>query len=288
MRINLVTAWAIAAIGVSAAAAHEFWIAPETFRPAVNAATSVRLFVGDGFPGEHKPRDDKKLERFDITGPAADAKAVPIEGKDGADSAGSVTLAKAGVYAIAYRGKESTITLEADKFEEYLSEEGLDAVLRQRRELHESSAAGREAYSRCAKSLICVGDEPAGAWDRRTGLTLEIVPVSNPYAAHAGDTIDFLLLRDGKPVVGAQVTALTLDAGTTVRASARTDAKGKVSFTIRQSGLCVIGAVLMDRVDAAAKRTDVDWVSVWSTLSFDLAPAIRDDTKTPSPAPVSR
>ena len=265
---------AVCAFAVASLAwAHEFWVQPDTFRPAVGAATGVRLFVGDGFPGEHKPRDAKKLERLDVIGPEAGAKPVAIDGKDGADPVGMITPAKPGVYAVAYRGKESTITLEAEKFEEYLREEGLTEVLKKREELNESKAAGREAYSRCAKSLLCAGGEPAGAWDVKTGLAVEIVPTTNPYAAHAGDTIAFLLLRDGKPVADAQLMALTQGDGKTIRTTARTDANGRASFTLKQSGLWVINAVRMDRVDPKAGRTDVDWVSIWSSLTFDLAPA---------------
>lgn len=262
-----------AAVLASAALAHEFWVQPDSFRPAVGAATGVRLFVGDGFPGEHKPRDAKKLERFDVTGPEAGAKPVAIDGKDGADPVGTITPAKPGVYAVAYRGKESTITLEAEKFEEYLREEGLTEILKKRADLHESKAAGREAYSRCAKSLLCAGGEGAGAWDAKTGLTVEIVPTTNPYAARAGDTIAFLLLRDGKPVADAQLMALSQEGGKTIRATVRTDASGNASFTLKQPGMWVVNTVLMDRVDPTAKRTDVDWVSIWSSLSFDLAPA---------------
>lgn len=273
LQSRIVAAAFCAILLASVALAHEFWVQPDTFRPAVGAATGVRLFVGDGLPGEHKPRSARKLERLDVIGPDAGAKPVNIDGEDGADPVGTITPAKPGVYAVAYRGRESTISLEAEEFEEYLRQEGLTGILKNREELNESKAAGREAYSRCAKSLLCAGGEPSGAWDAKTGLTVEIVPLSNPYAAHAGDTIAFLLLRDGEPVADAQLMALTQDGGKTVRTTARTDASGKASFTLQQSGLWIINTVLMDRVDPTAKRTDVDWVSIWSSLSFDLARA---------------
>jgi len=239
----------------------------------VDASVDLRLYVGDGFPGEHKPRDAKKLERLDVIGPDADSNPVAVEGKDGADPVGSFTPVKPGVYVVSYRGRESTLTLEAEKFENYLREEGLEEVIKKRSELNESMTPGREAYSRCAKSLLCAGNSTDGAWNVKSGLTVEIVPASNPYAAHAGDTVGFVLLRDGKPVANAQLTGLSQVAGKTVRATARTDAAGKASFTLKQSGLWVINAVLMDRVDAKAGRADVDWVSIWSSLSFDIAGA---------------
>ncbi|MBS0192286.1 MAG: DUF4198 domain-containing protein [Phycisphaerales bacterium] len=272
-RFRIVALAFVAGVLASVAFAHEFWVQPDAFRPAVGAATGVRLFIGDGLPGEHRPRDARKLERLDIVGPEAGARQVPIDGKDGADPVGTITPTKPGVYAVVYRGKESTISLAAEEFEEYVRGEGLTDVIKKRAELNESKAAGGEAYSRCAKSLLCAGGESHGAWDVKTGLAVEIVPQSNPYAAHAGDTIAFLLLRDGKPVADAQLMALTRDSGKTIRTIARTDASGKASFTLQQSGLWVINTVRMDRVDPKAGRTDVDWVSIWSSLSFDLARA---------------
>lgn len=269
--------WTVAILSLVASAsvaiAHEFWIQPVSFRPALNAEVGVRLMVGDGFPGEARTRDSKKIERLDVLGPSSEGKAVAIDGKDGDEPVGVIKLARPGVHAIVYRGRETTIELEAQKFEDYLREEGLDAIIKRRAELGESKAAGREGYSRCAKSLVTAGGEASGAWDASGGLKVEIVPTANPCAARAGDTLGFRLIRDGKPVQNAQLTALTQAAGSTVRMTSRTDDHGEASFTLRSPGLWVINVVLMDRVDPAANRADVDWISIWSSLSFELAPS---------------
>lgn len=255
---------------VSAVVAHEFWLQPDSYRPAVGQATPIRLLVGDGFPGERRVRDPKKLERLDLIGPAKDDKSRAITGKDGEDPVGSITPEKAGVHAIVYRGKEALITLEAEKFEAYLKEEGLDDIIQRRKDLNESAKEGREAYSRCAKALLCAGSDTAGAWNTNAGLTLEIVPATNPYAAHAGDTLTFTLFEEGKPVKDAMLAALTFAEGKTERLTARTGSDGKASFILNRPGLWLVNAVRMDR---AKNRTDVDWVSVWSSLTFDLAAA---------------
>lgn len=252
----------------SAAVAHEFWIQPDTFRPAVGAPTSIRILVGDGFPGERRLRDSKKLERLDLIGPDRPDKPRPIEGKNGDDPVGTVTLVKPGVHAIVYRGRETTIVLDAEKFESYLREDGLDEASRRRAELGESGVPGREAYSRCAKALVCAGSEAGGAWDVRAGLTLEIVPVSNPYRAVAGNRLSFQLLEDGKPVAGALMAALTSVDGQSLRLTARTSGDGTASFELHSPGLWLINAVRMKRAEG---RDDVDWVSVWSSLTFELA-----------------
>ncbi|MGQ0627329.1 MAG: DUF4198 domain-containing protein [Phycisphaerales bacterium] len=264
-----------------AAAAHEFWIQPATFRPAAGAVTPVRLLVGDGFPGEGKPRDPKRLERFDVIGPGKDEKARPVEGKDGAEPAGIFKAEKPGVHALVYRSKEATIELEAEKFEGYLRDEGLQKTIEDRATRGESAKAGREAYSRCAKALVCAGDDPAGAWNVRAGLALEIVPETNPFQSHAGDKLTFLLIEDGKPCADAQVNAMTEVEGKTRRTTMRTGPDGKVTLELKSPGLWVLNVVRMRR---AENRSDVDWVSVWSTLTFDLAPAPVAPLGIPAPA----
>jgi uncharacterized GH25 family protein len=250
--------------------AHEFWVEPSKFRPGVGEKVDVRLLVGDGFPGEVRKRDDKKIERLDVIGPRADAKAERIAGKDGEEIVGSVVIEKAGVHAIVYRGRESIIELEADKFEAYLKEDGLDNAADYRRQHGETGKAGREAYSRCAKGLLCAGADSSGAWSVKTGLGLEIVPVDNPYAAKAGDRLAFVLLEGGKPVEGAMMVALHAGSeGKTLRTTARTDKDGRASFELKQPGVWLINSVRMAR---AVGRTDVEWTSVWSSLTFDIAP----------------
>ncbi len=269
----------VAAFAARPAAAHVFWVQPDTFRPAVGASTAVRLVIGDDFPGEQRPRDAKKIERFELIGPGPDARSVAVQGSDGANPAGEIATARPGGYAVVFRGTESIITLEPEQFEEYLREDGLDDALRSRRERGESAAPGREAYSRCAKALLCAGGEGAktgNAWSVPAGLAFEIMPASDPCAARTGDSFEFILLRDGRPLAGAKLTALYSADGRTHRASARTDAAGRASFTLARPGLWVINAVAMDRAEGKLRRPDVDWISVWTSLSFDVAPSARE------------
>jgi hypothetical protein len=71
-----------------------------------------------------------------------------------------------------------------------------------------------------------------------------------------------------------------LEAGKPTHATARTDAKGSATFTLKQPGLWVLNAVVMDQPPEG--RTDADWVSTWSSLSFDLAPTPVRDSAGPS------
>ncbi len=259
-----------AALAASLASAHEFWIQPAAFRPAAGERVAIHLLVGDGFPGEHRAFDSKKALRLEVLAPEAQEKPLSIAGKDGDDPVGWVTVDRPGVWAVVYQGRESVITLEAGEFEAYLREEGLEHVIEARADIGESASPGRESYSRSAKALLCAGGRADGAWGARADLPLEIVPVTNPYSASAGERLEFMLLQRGNPVAGAQVMALCSVEGRTQRTTARTSAEGKASFHLEHPGLWVINAVRMER---AAGREDVDWTSTWSSLAFELASA---------------
>ena len=51
------------------AAAHDFWIEPASFRPAVGAKVPLRLLVGQDFAGATTVYLPETFERYDTTGP---------------------------------------------------------------------------------------------------------------------------------------------------------------------------------------------------------------------------
>ena len=107
-------------VAASRAAAHDFWIEPSTFRPKANEPVQLSLRVGEHFKGDPVPRNPEKMEGFIIRGP--DHYSRPVNGTDGVDPAGSLSLEADGMYVVGYRSKRSKIELEAEKFEEYLKE----------------------------------------------------------------------------------------------------------------------------------------------------------------------
>lgn len=277
------------------ASAHEYWIQPATFRPAAGQEIDINLFVGDGLPGEARQRDPDRLIRFDwirvSEHSSSPSSPQVISGKQGDTPAGKVRLTSPGLHVIAFRNRPTTITLEPDKFEAYLREDGMEHVIDLRNKLGESTKPGREAYSRCAKALVAVNGDGRGAQDVRIGLPLEIIPLNNPYrpleTRHqpAATTqpattnapshppvptrLTFQLLENEKPAAGALMAAIWLEKGESIRRTARTDSDGKASFELSQPGMYVINAVRMTR---AKGRDDVEWESTWSSLTFELPP----------------
>jgi uncharacterized GH25 family protein len=244
-------------------AAHDFWIVPSACTPAAGSPLALRLRVGPG-AGDPVPREPERIKRFALVGPGGEE---PVRGVAGTDPAGYARVAAAGLYLVAYASAPTRLDLPAEKFEEYLAQEGLERVSELRRRRGQSATPSREVYSRCAKSLLAVGGGGAGSgYDRALGLDLELVPEKNPYALASGAELPVRLLFHGKPLAGAQVVAI-LKRQPEERVAARSDAAGRVRLPLAHGGFWLIKAVHM--VPTAA-GTEVDWESFWASLTFEL------------------
>ena len=167
-----------------------------------------------------------------------------------------------------YRSRPSFLELPAEKFETYLVEEGLERIVAMRRERGESAQAGREAYSRCAKSLVCTGPGEGAGATAKLGLPLELVLERDPSARARGEPLALQLLFQDRPVEGVLVgCASESEPGRELRA--RTDAEGRVRFEGVDAGVWLVHAVHMVRAEAGV---DADWESFWASLTFEVSP----------------
>lgn len=250
------------------AAAHDFWIEPSTFTPQTGQAVQLRLLVGEKLHGDpvRRPAADG-FRQFSIDDGATRR---PIGGRTGADPAGLTRVAGAGVQIVVFHGLPIPIELEAEKFNAYLLEEGLEAVVDARKAKGQLGSPGREVYSRNAKSLLRVGGGAAeSGGDRALGLPLELVAERNPYGLRPGDELPLRLLHEGKPLAGALVVAQHRQQPALSR-WARSDGQGRVSLALGTSGLWLIKAVHMI---PAADKAVADWESLWASLTFELPAA---------------
>lgn len=266
---------ALVALAAPPARAHDFWIEPSSFHPAVGERVAVRLRVGDEFPGEPVPRSPGRIERFALVGAAGEDAVIGLADRD---PAGWAVAAQPGLYLLVYDSNHARLSLPADRFEQHLAEQGLERVSALRRERGQSGVAGTEIYSRCAKALLAVapaptgGASPVGGHDRRLGLPLELVPESDPYALAGGGRLPLLLLYQGRPLAGAWVEARGGSGEPPRRVSGRTDAAGRVALDLPGlpgSGFWLVKAVHMIEAPAGG---DADWESFWASLTFEIPP----------------
>ena len=123
--------------------------------------------------------------------------------------------------------------------------------------------------SRNAKALLIASGRAAGGdaqrWRRPVGLTLELVPETDPRRLVGGGRFALQLLFRGRPLEGALVKAFPKD-GNERRLLARSDRQGRASFVLPEGGVWLINAVHM--IDAPA-GSGSRWESLWSSLTFE-------------------
>ena len=223
----------------------------------------MHLVVGQRFRGDALPRNPALIERFVLVSGGGQT---PVAGAAADEPAGRVTPAQAGLAWIAYRSLESPLSLDAEKFDEYLHEEGLESVVAERARRGESGRPSRELFSRAAKSLVQAGGSGNAGFDQPLGLALELVPERSPYALRRGEELPVRLLWQGRPLAGALVSALPY-ASPEAKQSLRSDRDGRVRFRGIGPGVWLVKAVQMVRV---ADDPHADWRSVWASLTFEV------------------
>lgn len=238
--------------------AHDFWLEPSG--EALNQPVELRIRIGPAYsPDEEYPYNPLHIVKFWRIGP--DGKETRFAGFTGQRPAGRFTPKAAGIHTVGYQSAATQITLEAQKFEEYLHEEGLTTVLEWRKTKGESGAPGKEEFARNAKALIRIGDAKTG-YDRVLGMPLELVLRSDPTQV---GKLTFGLLRNNKPAANVRVAAYAAAKATPIEG--RTDTQGRVVLDLPTPGVWLVKAVNAERTTGAA-----DWRSDWASLVFKVGP----------------
>ena len=256
-----------------AALAHEFWLETPRLRLAPNETTTLQLLVGDNFSGQPWPGRATKILRLTRYGPT------PTDTADlaPADSL-RLRIARPGLHTMVLQSANSFSELPAADFNKYLQTEGLDFILEKRREAGTTAQPGREAYRRCAKTLVQVGPASAAAapadtaFRRVLGWPLELVPEQNPYRLKGGAALTVRVLRAGLPVAGALVQAWERQPGglSTRHFSLHTNKSGRLLLRLSGPGPYLLASVRMVPTPrpAPANIPPADWLSTWASLTF--------------------
>lgn len=247
------------------ALSHEYWFEPEKFFVSVGDTVPVHLFVGERLKAdEERALQMEKTPLFQMFAASGfqDLKAI---GKDGQTPVAQVSFKSAGNHLIAMARNWSEITLDAEKFTEYLREEGLDSIIAQREQSGEANKPARERYSRYLKSLVQAGTDHDETYRREIGFTLEIVPQANPYGLKPGDLLKVRVLFEGKPLSNAKIFADNREAEDVRTQESKTSGDGTAMFKINRSGLWLVRLVHMRR---CKNKTDGDWESFWAAFTF--------------------
>ncbi|GAB4129311.1 MAG: hypothetical protein OHK0045_07180 [Raineya sp.] len=244
---------------------HEFWLNPEKFFYQKGETATVLLQVGENFEGSPWKGTILRLGLFQ---PLGEEKPINVEIDTNRRSI-KVPLAQEGTNILVLQNKPSKIELEAEKFNAYLKEDGLEEILAYRKQNGLENTSGREIYERCAKLLFKVGKMHDKNFSRMTNLPLEIVPLNNPYAGdlekQKSRKVYFKVYFQGKPVANLSVKFWQKFGNELLKQEAKTSKYGEVTFEFLTKGKIMISAVKMI---PHTKPEEADWHSYWASLVF--------------------
>jgi uncharacterized GH25 family protein len=243
--------------------AHEFWLEPQKFFYAVGERALISFRVGENFMGEPWDLKVHRVEKLEVHhfSNVRDLKAAV---KDGEKDNLEVALTQEGTYLIAMQSNDAYIELDADKFNDYLKEDGLDDALAIREKNNAMNTKSREFYSRYTKLLLQAGEARDDTYKKVVGFPIEIIPERNPYSLKKGDPIRFKILWQGKPLFGAKVKVWNRADNRTTVQNIYTEQNGMIETRISNDGSWMVSVVKM----TPSKQEGADWQSYWGSLVF--------------------
>ncbi|MEP6945129.1 MAG: DUF4198 domain-containing protein [Acidobacteriota bacterium] len=248
--------------------AHEYWFEADDFVLTKRQPTSIRLFVGESLKmSEERVFDPSKTRSFDLFAKAGRFDMRTMANND-APPIMSFSSNSEGTYMLNMERDWSYISLQSDKFEDYLRDEGMAYIIQERARLNESASPGRERYSRFLKTLIQVGNDRTGNIKTRIGSKLEIVPLDNPYTKKFGASAAFQFWFDDRMLADYTVFADNKDRGKITTQKLTTDKDGKVIVRLDRKGVWQLRVVYMQRCQRNCR--EADWESYWGSLSFGM------------------
>jgi uncharacterized GH25 family protein len=243
---------------------HEFWLNPDKFIYNRGEKINIRFFVGENFEGENWVGNKEKIQSLKLYyGGVSDDLSKSISEEKG-DSI-ELTMLDEGTNLVAFNSTNSFIELEAEKFNEYLQEDGLYNAIEYRKQNNETDSLGKEFYQRCAKTLIQVGNVKDKTFSVITDLPVDIIPFSNPYSLKKEDSLAVKILFRNFPLANALVKIWHWANDKTEKSELVSNENGEIKFPVTVSGKWMLSVVKMERFE---NDTKANWQSYWGSLTW--------------------
>jgi len=254
--------------------AHEFWQAPDKYYYTIRDIALIRFQVGENFTGTNWTGNKEKIKQLSHYLP--NGTIIDLSDKVSMNKGDSIRrpLQTEGTHMIVFNSTNAHIELEADKFNAYLKEDGLQTALQFREKNAEQNKTGKEYYQRSVKTIIQIGNEKTDACKEPSFLPLDIIPFENPYASpgmapkETLPTVKFRVLFKRKPLPNWLVKTWFRDEkGRMQMQEYRTNNRGIIAVK-RHSGPYMVSTVYMERLQNDPKA---DWQSYWASVNFEYS-----------------
>ncbi len=246
------------------ARADDYWLEFQPLQPSAHSELALSLWLGRNFiPEAEQSIEQARTVALRHITRVADTDLLPRT-RDGVLP--RLRLGEPGGHLLSLERDTSRVQLRARTFNRYLENEGLLAVLAERRRSGELWQRANERYTRYLKAFVQVGEVADGVSTRVVGQRLELVPERDLAGLKAGERLGMTVLFEGRPLANAQVEAFTRGPGAPTPAQvASTDSSGRVELQITEAGTVLVRTVHMQRCVGCG---DSQWESFWSVYSF--------------------
>lgn len=244
--------------------AHDTWIAPEHFSGACGAAT-LHMTSGMVFETLEYAIDPARVSRAIVRVPGRQMKLDPP--KWAAHALDYVVNApEKGIAIVAVELAPKTLELTPAQVEEYLDEIAAPKEIRDAWKA--KPGRWRERYTKHAKTFLrCAPPAPGDEYQTSTDMGLELIPQgTDPTTLKSGDTFRVILTTPKRLVRDVPLVLIRKDKG--VVAVMKPDKAGIFSMTLKEPGRYLLTATQLRRGDGK----EVDWVSDFTTMTFEVAP----------------
>ncbi len=263
--LNLATV-CVALLSAGGAGAHDFWLQPRSFNPAVAQPDPITIEVGHG---PFRSRWSGALDRVVLFSSLTSGGRVDLKGalRPTPEQDATLSFPAPGTQMLLFESTAALSNLPSIRYNDYAKVEGLTPALAYRAKVGQTAANGRESYSRRCKALINVGagGKPNPWVTKPVGFTLEIVPAVDPYELGAGQLLPVQVLYRGAPLRGALVKLTNLEFDVRPVSTHLTDSAGRASFQVPRTGDWLLNVIWTRPIKGNA---DADFETTFSSLTF--------------------
>ncbi len=259
----------LTAVSATMVLAHDFWIVPISFTVASGNVLEVLGQTGSKFPTSQSAVQTERVAEARLIGASQDERVTDFSVRER-----SLLLRHkpqgAGQRVVAVSLIPSSRRVPVAGLKRYIGLEGAPELAQQ---LEKDGAfpnvdSVAQRSQKFAKAVLEVGEGGPRAFSKTVGHALELVPMNDPAALHAGHTIDVKLLYHGRPVANAYLRAGLAPKDTTVASrdtTLITNAEGIARLSIRESGLWNVRSLHA----APAANVPNEWEVFFVTLVFN-------------------
>ncbi len=247
------------------AGAHDTWLMPSAWAAATSRGSTLELTSAGSFPkAEHAVSRDRLVQIKVRSGGKTQDITDIREGKSSLEV--RLPEAPSGVATIWMESKPRPIKLTPDQVAHYLEEIGARESIGKEWLKQPEPRKWRESYRKLAKTYVLLGKTADESWSEPVGLSLELIPESDPTSLDVGDRLVVRVLRNGAPLAGLAVFSQA--AGEKPSSPGMSDSRGRVTLTLGKAGSWLVRGTLITRSTA----TDETWQTEMATLTFGVGP----------------